>query len=145
MLQLLSQRRAKHALEAIQAFAQTSTPDRNTFYLSAIKSVPIEMRTNGLGQAMAMALSQSKKGENKGRKEAYEAIYNQFRGWLCNSQEPDTPFAKSEDFMQSLCAADQKTYLTAQAEALAYAEWLKKFAHAFLVEAQLAPDPAGEG
>ncbi|MEO5347535.1 MAG: type III-B CRISPR module-associated protein Cmr5 [Magnetococcus sp. YQC-9] len=141
MSQMFSQRRAKHALQAIQKFAQESNSAGKSkeFYLMAIKSVPMEIRANGMGQAMAMALSQSERGNQADRKAAFKTIYDHFQGWLCDPHEPDTPFDRG-DLMTRLCEAEQELYLHAQTEALAYAAWLKKFANAFL--ATSAPNPA---
>jgi len=135
MPQLLSQRRARHALTSIQGFANKHNEESKKSYLSAIKSVPMEIRANGLGQAIAMALSQSTRGENEDRRAAFGAIHEHFQSWLCNTDEPDTPF-NGGALMQAMCDAEQAPYLIAQAEALAYAEWLKKFANAFLASVE---------
>lgn len=138
MPRTLAQRRAGHALAAIRALP--ADPAIAAPYLAAIKGLPVLIRTNGLGQAMAMMLSQRGRETAGGsaRGQAFGTIYQQMRAWLGGDEAAAA--LPGGDLIAALCAADQRHYLAVQAEAMLYAEWLKKFANAFI-----AGDDAGRG
>lgn len=122
--QSLEQRRAANALSAVR---QVEKRDAK-LYVSYAKALPATILQLGLGQAMATLLSKS-----QGKPDPHQMLYKQVSGWLC-SDDPDVPFRKrhDRDLMQLIVDADQDAYVLAQAEALAYIDWLKKFAVAYL-------------
>lgn len=128
----LALRRAKHALEQINGL------DRNNCgnYVSYAKSLPAEILQMGLGQAMATLLAAAKGKEQ----DAHRLLYNHLEAWLCGTaayRDSDAPYPVG-NLMTSITSHRESEYLHAQAEALAYLEWLKKFAVAFL------PDRGGD-
>ncbi|TWB10069.1 CRISPR-associated Cmr5 family protein [Nitrospirillum amazonense] len=139
----LAQRRAQHALNAIKAYRDASTsevPDKQKkAYAGYVKSLPAAIVMNGLGQALATELAQGKKDTAKGQgglsPDAHQQIYRHVQDWLCGS-DPQAPFRDAGNgttmLLERLYASDQTTYLRAQAEALLYLGWLKKFANALL-------------
>lgn len=135
--QTIAQLRAKHALAQIETM---KTQDDG--HLSAhIAGFPAMILMSGFGQACAFFLS---KGGT--RKLAYHALDN----WLTS---PDRPYASTRNgLMHAITGNDAAKYRLAQAEALAYLDWLKKFAKAFLKSeednsspAQSATSPNAEG
>lgn len=141
----LPQRRAAAALKAIQEYAKTALDKEKLAYAGYVKSLPAAIVMNGLGQALATELAQGGKDTGKGQgglaPNAHAQIYRHLQEWLCGA-DPEVPFRGCRNgqpsgapvLMQALCEADQPLYLLAQAEAMAYIEWLKKFANAFLTE-----------
>lgn len=142
-VQSLGQRRAKSALAAIRAYAEhDKVPAKEKeAYSNYAKSIPAMIVMNGLGQTMATQLAQGGKQPDKGQggkaPNAHRQIYDHLEEWLCGGDGDASPFRKGEPgkspwLMQCLCDASEESYLIAQAEALAYLEWLKKFANALL-------------
>ncbi len=140
----LARRRAGAALTAIQDLAAAAgvKAQEKEAYAGYVKGVPASIVMIGLGQTMAAQLAQGGKDTGKGQggqaPNAHRQIYLHLEQWLCGG-DPESPFepppsdaARGRWLMQQLCAASEETYLIAQAEALAYLEWLKKFANAFL-------------
>jgi CRISPR-associated protein Cmr5 len=128
----LALQRAKHALAAIKALERDKA--RIGKYTSYVKGLPANILRGGLGQAMAMELAGAKK--DKGHKILFEQVEEWLlRGWAnsCYRGQPS--------LLEAIVVGDQAKYVRAQAEALAYLEWLKKFAVAFLEE----PDEANTG
>lgn len=123
----LAQRRAQHALAAITALAAQKPPDYGN-YVSYVKALPANIRSLGLGQSLAFALSKCE-GDLK---KPYGMLYAHVTGWIC--QRPTYPGATPKNFMENLTGGTQTQYLHAQIEAMAYLEWLKKFAVAQLKE-----------
>jgi CRISPR-associated protein Cmr5 len=118
--QPLSLRRARHALAAIDALAAASEDDRGK-YLSYAKALPANILRNGLGQAMAM--------EKAGKKDRGHALlFGSMQTWLCAGWASSPYRAFPDDLMKGIVEGSQRDYVGAQVEAIAYLEWLKKFA-----------------
>jgi CRISPR-associated protein Cmr5 len=126
--QTLSQRRARHALDRIEAHrAHKDGTNHYKNYVSYAESLPATILMNGLGQACATLLS--KAGGKLDR--PHGLLYGDLQSWLCRS-DTAAPYRGMDDLMRAITTKDQANYLCAQAEALAYLVWLKKFANAYL-------------
>ncbi len=131
-MQTLQQERARYALTCVKATAERlagKTKEQGE-YKSYAASLPAMIHMNGLGQAAAFF--KSKGGQ-------YDALYELLSQWLCKKNQP---FADYSDLLVGITNADMQTYQLAQAEAQALMDWVKKFAKAYLQEAQA--DQAGE-
>jgi len=124
--QTLAQRRAKHALEHIRQHQQAGKQIYGN-YVGYIEALPATVVMNGLGQACATLLSKAEAD----LKNPHGLLYADLQSWLCGN-DPAAPYGGAADLMQAIVSNDQKRYLHAQTEALAYLVWLKKFACAFL-------------
>ena len=133
----LEQQRAAHALKQIE-----KVKGRNDAgdYKSYSESLPATIVMNGLGQACATLLAQAK-GESSD-KNAHRQLYDHLEDWLCSSE---AHVSVSKPLIEALVQSDQSTYFHAQAEALAYLVWLKKFAQAFLSKATQPSKGARDG
>lgn len=121
----LEQRRAADALEKIQSLAREQGHGN---YKSYVKALPANILTSGLGQAVATVRSRSRAG--------YPQLYEHISGWLCGADE-DAPYRNHPGgLIQAIVENDQNLYIRAQAEAMAYLEWLRKFADAFLEDGE---------
>ena len=127
--QSLSQRRAKHALAAIRDLENKEYGH----YVSYVNGLSAAILQNGLGQALATLIAGAKVNESRRSKDeaAHESLYRQISKWLCDPRE-DAPYSDKGDVLEAITQHGEDAYLRAQAEALAYLEWLKKFANAFL-------------
>lgn len=135
----LSQRRAEHALQQIQALQGRDYGK----YVSYVKSLPATIIMSGLGQALAM--------ERAGKKLAGHAfLFSHLLAWLGKDWE-HSPYrnavgqagdddGKAEALFAAITQQVEADYIRTQAEALEYLEWLKKFAVAFLRD----PDDAAQ-
>lgn len=128
----LAQLRAQHALAAVGELAK-KTPDSYGNYLGYVKALPSNIRSLGLGQALAFALTKAESDLKK----PYGLLYAHVTGWVCKQRIYSG--ATPATFMQALTSGTQDQYLHAQIEAMAYLEWLKKFAVAQL-KAQTGAD-----
>jgi CRISPR-associated protein Cmr5 len=129
--QTLAQRRAAHALQRVLEHQKAG---KNAYgnYVSYVEALPAAILMNGLGQAAATLLA---KAEGKLDK-PHGRLYADLQDWLCGSDFA-APFRNSQiegddHLMQAICQSDQRKYLHAQQEALAWLVWLKKFARAYL-------------
>ena len=130
--------RAEHAYSTIK-----DLPEDVKKYTSYVKALPAAILQNGLGQAMATLLAASK-GDPE-RKEgkiesAHRLLFNHVQSWLCRNDElapyatENEPGSESFVLMDSITQNSEEAYIHAQEEALAYLDWLKKFAVALKPE-----------
>lgn len=118
-MQTVQQERAKHALGKVKSWIPLNEGSK----LKARSSeLPFMIHANGLGQAAAFFKS-------KGNKDGYEVVFLALQSWLGQNERP---FAGKPDLMQAIVEADLHTYRLAQAEAIQYMDWVKKFASAYL-------------
>lgn len=154
------QKRADHALKTIRKLRdldqnQGSNGTRPPVYgnlRAYVENLPTTIVMNGLGQAMATELAAARMGEENslpgdyilsamieslegpagGKRDsderAHELLFCIVQDWL----RKGGVYSKDQDLMEAIVRGDQKKYVRAQAEALAYLEWLKKFSQAFL-------------
>lgn len=130
----IEQRRADFALGKIRAYQKESAgKDKDlSLYQSYVSSFAAHVLIGGLGQAAATLLAQAK-GDNT----PHKALYGHLSAWLCGGDTQSPYQARGgDDLIEQLMANDQATYLVAQAEALQYLEWLKRFAVAFYPKVQ---------
>lgn len=117
--QTLQQQRAAHALDKVQALVALKDGDK---LKARASELPFMIHTNGLGQAAAFFKS-------KKDKDGYDHLYRILSSWLTSEGRP---FAGHQDLMQAITSADMHLYRVAQAEAMHYMDWVKKFAKAYL-------------
>jgi CRISPR-associated protein Cmr5 len=121
----LDQRRAADALKKIQRLEEEGSETYGN-YKSYVKALPANILMSGLGQAVATVRSRR---DRKG----YPQLYGHLSTWLCGDDE-NAPYRNHPGgLIQAIVDNDQDHYTRAQAEAMAYLEWLRKFAEAFLV------------
>lgn len=118
-MQTLQQRRARYALEAIQAAVDKNVNRKE--YLSYASALPAMIRMNGLGQAAAFYRS---------RGGTHGLLYQLLSDWFC--KEKNAPYDKHKDLLEGITQSDLHAYRLAQAEALALLDWVKKFSKAFM-------------
>lgn len=134
--QSLAQVRAKDALSAVTRIAGTAeTPGVYGNYVGYVKALPANIRSLGLGQSLAFLLSKAsgdkKRPTDELLKTPHGLLYSHVTGWLA-SRHIYASDTSSSNFMSRLVEGSQEDYLRAQIEAMAYLEWLKKFAVAML-------------
>ncbi|GIX15056.1 MAG: hypothetical protein KatS3mg118_3015 [Paracoccaceae bacterium] len=118
-----AQKRAEHALGQIAA---TSAGGYGN-YASYVKALPARIIMNGLGQALAMERAGSEKDPG------HKLLYRHMDAWLRTGWE-HSPYKGQPDILKAIVSGSEADYIRAQGEAMAYLEWLKKFAAAFLKE-----------
>ena len=118
-MQTLQQQRAKHALTKVKELVPLNEGDK---LKARASELPFMIHVNGLGQAAAFFKS-------KKEKDGYDKLFLILQSWLTESGRP---FADKRDLMTAITTSDMHTYRLAQAEAIEYMDWVKKFASAYL-------------
>ena len=123
----LEQRRAARALKAINEIRNESYESK---FRSYVERLPASIVMNGLGQALASELAAAGRGEEgKNDSEAHKRLFKEIEGWLLKERRT---YSKETKLMSAIVKGSQEQYILAQAEALTYLEWMKKFSQAFL-------------
>jgi CRISPR-associated protein Cmr5 len=137
------QQRAQHALQSVnqvqERFTNAGSNEKEQKkarkfrdeYKSYAESLPANIVMNGLGQACAMLLAQAK-GKSADQ-DAHRLLYDHLQDWL-RGREYAAVYPKDQDLVISVINHGQREYVRAQIESLAYLNWLKKFAQAYLGE-----------
>ncbi len=138
MRRTLEQERAADALTKVtdleqKAAGNSKQVDINDRYAQEAKGLPATIIMNGLGQAMATLRA--------GKDEHNGILYRHCQEWLCRNDAKAAPYPGQRDLLPALTAGSREDYLRAQNEALAWLNWLKKFATAYLPK----PDKQGGG
>ncbi len=119
-MQTLQQQRAAHALKGVQDLIPLNDGKK---LKARASDLPFMIHANGLGQAAAFFCSKTKK------KDGYDEIYRLLESWMTRA---GGPLASQDGMMAAITRADLHTYRVAQAEAMQYMDWVKKFASAYL-------------
>lgn len=122
-MRTLQQKRAAHALNRVRELADKLNSDHKKDYRAYVDRLGPAIVMNGLGQALASELAAK---EAKEKKPHYE-LYLSLKSWLCS---PSGVYQEDNDLLDAVTKHGETEYLRAQAEALAWLEWHKKFCRA---------------
>lgn len=124
----LEQQRAADALKRTKDL-EKETDEFKRRYRSYIDRIGPTILMNGLGQALATELASA--GENRNTEQkAHKQVYESLELWLCNNRNGVYP--PNSDLLDAIMNKEESLYLHAQAEALAWLQWHKKFCRAIL-------------
>lgn len=126
----IEQRRAQHALQAVRRILDENSPDLAARYRAYVDRLGPSILANGLGQAVATERAAAGADPKEPDKRAHGQLAKNLESWLCG----DAGIYRSGDLLDAITRGDQKTYLRAQAEALSWLVWHKKFCRAYLRE-----------
>lgn len=120
------QRRAAHAMARVPA--EQAGDDLRRRYRAYVDRLGPAILMNGLGQALATerAAAGAKRDKPEGR--AHALLYESVESWLCGAGGVYAP----GDLLAAIVGGSEALYLRAQAEALAWLVWHKKFCRAYL-------------
>ena len=120
--QTKEQERASKAWEYVSDKVKGQTFEGE--YGSWVKKLPALVLTNGLGQTLAFLRAKGKDEAN-----APQTLYNHLSEWVMGEIAP-----AQGSLLEWLMGKDSATYRRATTEALAFINWLKRFAEAKLAK-----------
>lgn len=135
-IQTLEQKRAAEAWSCVQYVNEEI--DSHKFkeeYRSTVLKLPSLILTNGLGQSLAFLKSKGKKSKGKGdESNAEERVYLNLQGWLTKPDVINWGRATQSELIERIMAINSDKYRLVTSEALAFLNWLKRFADAVLLK-----------
>jgi CRISPR-associated protein Cmr5 len=133
----LEQGRAAFAYQCAESASKTLSKPKE--YKAYVKKMPMLIKTNGLGAAMAFAFAKGAKGGKVETNTPWGLLYSQIEDWLKKDEKGlITDFEKGR-IAKFLAETDSYTYRAVTVEVLAFLSWLRRFAEA-LIEGE--PDEA---
>ncbi len=129
-VQTLDQMRAADSLKKVKEIQENYSEDERDSYADYVERLPAAILMNGLGQALAQLLAAAKRNEQ----DPHYLLYKHVHGWLCRD-DPRAPYPNAPDMLEAITHKGRDKYLQAQAEAMAWLEWHKKLAVAYLKKA----------
>jgi CRISPR-associated protein Cmr5 len=117
---------------AYQCAVDGSKLDKSKEYKSYVKKMPMLIKTNGLGAAVAFAFAKgSKGGVPDKRNNPWGLLYAQIEEWLGKDEQRLLQF-DSNKLAQKLTETGSTEYRAVTIEVLAFFNWLKRFADALI-------------
>lgn len=120
------QRRAAHAMAAVPG--EKAGDELRRRYRAYADRLGPAILMNGLGQALATERAAAGPQPKKPEHQAHELLYRNVQAWLCRAGG----VYEAGDLLDAIVSGSQSLYLQAQAEALAWLVWHKKFCRASL-------------
>ncbi len=124
----LEQGRAAYAWQCAEAGAKL---DKSKEYKSYVKKMPMYIKTNGLGAAVAFAFAKGAKEGKADIKNPWGLIYSQTEDWL-KKDERRLISLENNPLAQILTETNSAAYRAATVEVLALLNWIKRFADALI-------------
>ena len=126
--QTVDQRRAAHAWKAITSLATLEGTQRKygedaKEYAREAKKLPTRILSSGLGQALSFILAKA-----KAKKPNLSKLHDHLTDWVI--RERPIPAKKPDSLLESILEGDSDFLRRATDEALAYLQWLNRFADA---------------
>jgi CRISPR-associated protein Cmr5 len=120
MPKLREQDRAIHAYKSVNSWIEKkgSNERANKEYRQELQQLPSLILTSGLGQTLAFYCS---------KKDFHSEIADQLTRHLTNDK-----CKSAKDFLKQIMEGSAKEYRLMTREALAYAEWLKRYSKALI-------------
>ena len=124
------QERARNALACVDGLHDKSQEFKKLYRAYTDRLGPTIVM-NGLGQALATERAAAGAAPKSAscRENAHRALYDNIQDWLCSD---GGVYPARSDLLKAIMKGDESHYLRAQAEALSWLEWHKKFCRAAL-------------
>lgn len=130
----LEQARASFAFQCATNIASSQQDKKKKEYKSYSKKLPMMIKTNGLGAALAFAFSKGKDGN------AWELLYNDVQSWLKKDQKKFLLGTHAnKDLANAVIELESPQYRAVTVEVLAFLNWLRRFAEG-LIEGEAEED-----
>lgn len=97
-------------------------------YGSLARKMPSLVQTNGLAQTLAYLEAKGKRNDPKSRKEHFVVAFDHLSNWICDNRLR----IGTGNLLSRVLKMDNQSYRLITNEALAFLQWLKRFAEAEL-------------
>jgi len=128
ILKGLEQGRAKFAYDCAEQAAKS--PGYCKEYKSYVRKIPMMIKTNGLGSALAFVKAKTKAKSKVAA--AYRVIYEHTTDWLKQAPIQLLDFSNNHDLVAEIIKLDSTQYRAVTVEVLAFFTWLRRFAEGLI-------------
>lgn len=124
----LEQGRAAYAYECAERGKEL---DKSKEYKAYVKKMPMLIKSNGLGAAIAFAFAKGSKGGKPKEEDPWGVLYQQIEKWLVQDEKQLISF-KENRLAHQLTQVESPTYRSTTVEVMALLAWMKRFAEALI-------------
>ncbi|EAY27843.1 type III-B CRISPR module-associated protein Cmr5 [Microscilla marina] len=122
----LEQGRAAFAFACAQV-AKKDLGSKAKEYKAYAKKMPMLIKTNGLGAALAFAFSKGNKNGKPDTSKSWGLLYAHIEEWIRKDEKQVLPLG-NEPLVKAIIHQDSAQYRAATIEVLAFLAWLRRFA-----------------
>ena len=97
-------------------------------YKSYVKKMPMLIKTNGLGAALAFIYSKQEKLNQQKAAYAYKLLFDDIAEWLKYDEKAIINFEDNSELVAKIIALNSPSYRMVTVEVLAFLNWLRRFA-----------------
>lgn len=126
----LERGRAKFAFERAE-IVERDYKNISGSYKTYVKRMPMLIKTNGLGAALAFSFSKRTTEKTKSAF-GYNLLYDDIAEWLKQDEKKLVTFSKNEDLVRAVVSLDSSEYRAVTIEVLAFLDWLRRFAEGLI-------------
>ena len=101
-------------------------------YKSYVRKMPMLIKTNGIGAAVAFAFAKGSRNGLPERRSAWGLIYLQLGRWLQEDQKNLLQLERPELLSKALVETDSATYRAVTVELLGLLGWMRRFVDALI-------------
>lgn len=112
-------------------FEVKGMPKIREYYKSYAKKLPMMIKTNGLGAALAFCKSKNNNDQDKPGF-AYKKLYEHITEWLKNDDKQLITLSNNDDLVAKVISLDSAQYRAVTVEVLAFLNWLRRFAEGLI-------------
>lgn len=112
----IEQGRATYAFAKVNSVSENGSDNLKKKYKTAAKKFPVQIKTNGLGQALAFS---------KARNDGYDKLYEQIGDWL--QTEDAKQLIPPGELVKQVIQLESPTYRQVTVETLALLNWIRRF------------------
>ena len=125
----LEQGRATYAYACAETGAKL---DKKSEYKSYVKKLPMLIKTNGLGTAIAFAFAKGSRNGVPVASNSWGLLYIQIEKWIINKDGLELMTFEENRFAKALTETDCQTYRAVTVEVLALLTWMRRFAEGLI-------------
>jgi CRISPR-associated protein Cmr5 len=106
--------------------------DKKSEYKSYVKKLPMLIKTNGLGAAIAFAFAKGSRNGVPVTSNPWGVLYIQIEKWITHKEGLELMTFDENRFAKSLTETDCQTYRAVTVEVLALLMWMRRFAEGLI-------------
>lgn len=128
----IEQGRSAYAYEAVEEAKQQLDKNSVKEYRAYIQKLPMLIKTNGLGAAIAFVFSKGSKNGFASKKKAWGLIYSQLEYWILERDRKQLIDFRKGELAKALSQSDCQSYRAVTIEIMALLAWMKRYANALI-------------
>ena len=129
MIRNIEQGRAKKAYDYVLEIKKDLQEGNQKKYKSYVMKLPMLIKTNGLGSALAFAIAKGKVNDNK---DPWWRLYSQINEWVRENKSFLLEENPKHDLVEAVISRNSSEYRALTIEIISFLTWLRRFAEGLI-------------